>query len=196
MNIEIGIEMELIMYKFIEINNKEFVKEMYDTHALCMWGDDTEFFFNKAYSFFKENHYLKEDDINFYRISSDLIREVYPVYGTGGVQSWVVILPTELNLDLNNDDEYINVLLEGHFKIFNEMIDAMIHKDDPEFEKQRWIELTRKMYKTVDSWIEKVISAYSYHEPISEDKVQIIKNCKTWEDVYNAEETVVKYLPR
>ena len=184
------------MYHFVEKNDKEFVKEMYNDQSLCIWGDWGEYSYNRAYEFLKNNHYLKNDEINFYRVSSDLIREVYPIYGEGGAKSWVVILTSDLNLNLNDDDEYLKIIQDGGFKLFNEIIDNLEHKDDPEYQKQSWIEYMRKNYKTVDNWIEQIIPAYSYHEPIPEDQLQVIKNCKTWEDVYHAYQTVVQYLPR
>ena len=53
-------------------------------------------------------------------------------------------------------------------------------KENNNFDK---IAFLKANYETPKQWAESTIKAHSYHEPIKEEYLERLKNCKTWDDV-------------
>lgn len=64
---------------------------------------------------------------------------------------------------------------------------------DNNFDK---IEFLKANYESPEQWAESTIKAHSHHEPIKEEYLERLKNCKTWDDVLVLSEEVVPFLTR
>ena len=58
------------------------------------------------------------------------------------------------------------------------------------------IEFLKANYGSPEQWAESTIKAHSHHEPIKEEYLERLKNCKTWDDVLILLEEVVPFLTR
>jgi len=85
-----------------------------------------------------------------------------------------------------NEVEYYGGAYESGF------VDALINGL---WEKKNLFEI-KKYYLTPENWAKSTIEAYSFHGPIKKEYLEKIEKCKTWEDVWKLEQTVIPHLPR